>query len=653
MSTSSIAFQKKGGRFLFQVPEAWQEGLCEHAQGEEFLPLAEGLASFLPAAEEGIIREAILLILLMLLAQAEGHTGLPLGFEEGSLLSRLAAEFKADPSELAALAKSDALISLRGGPGSSMPLILDGNTLYAQRLHQAEVHLAQAIRARALRIQTSNSGQEAGLGPDLEPEVRSSLVFDNGGETRKIHELNKEQVQAVRMALQARLTLVTGGPGTGKTSIIVAILREALRRGMDLHRVALAAPTGKAANRMFGSIQEALGALVEMKDVDKPLLTPALSPSTLHRLLSYQPSANKFRQDQDNPLDVDLVIVDESSMVDLILMERLLRAIPPEAKLVLLGDAQQLPSVEAGCVFKDLVDALTKSKVQLEKSFRMDHEEGQAVYQAALKMSKEPPGDLFAEPHPLLPHVQGDDSPKVDYLEGKGREVGTFLLDWFQREVECTSTPDKFLRRIRQVHRENQGVWDPDDVNRLKYLFDHYRQTRILCPLKEVAGLRGATGINEFLHKEASRTRDRGLNRTLAISLGEPVMMTRNDYRRWIFNGDQGLILMVARDGGHPRLEAVFPSPEGGFKAHAISPILPYLELAYAMTVHKSQGSEFDRVVIVLPEQDSEFVTREILYTALTRAKQAVTIVGSEDAIRKASIRTQGRYSELQVRLMN
>ena len=349
----------------------------------------------------------------------------------------------------------------------------------------------------------------------------------------------------------------------------------------------------------------------------------------------------------------DLVIVDESSMVDLILMERLLRAIPPEAKLVLLGDAQQLPSVEAGCVFKDLVDALTKSKVQLEKSFRMDHEEGQAVYQAALKMSKEPPGDLFAEPHPLLPHVQGDDSPKVDYLEGKGREVGTFLLDWFQREVECTSTPDKFLRRIRQVHRENQGVWDPDDVNRLKYLFDHYRQTRILCPLKEVAGLRGATGINEFLHKEASRTRDRGLNRTLAISLGEPVMMTRNDYRRWIFNGDQGLILMVARDGGHPRLEAVFPSPEGGFKAHAISPILPYLELAYAMTVHKSQGSEFDRVVIVLPEQDSEFVTREILYTALTRAKQAVTIVGSEDAIRKASIRTQGRYSELQVRLMN
>jgi len=129
-------------------------------------------------------------------------------------------------------------------------------------------------------------------------------------------------------------------------------------------------------------------------------------------------------------------------------------------------------------------------------------------------------------------------------------------------------------------------------------------------------------------------------------------MMIRNDYRRWIFNGDQGLILMVARDGGYPRLEAVFPSPDGGFKALAISPILQHLELAYAMTVHKSQGSEFDQVVIVMPEQDSEFVTKEILYTALTRAKRVVTIIGSENAIRKAGSKMQKRYSGLKERMI-
>jgi len=302
-------------------------------------------------------------------------------------------------------------------------------------------------------------------------------------------------------------------------------------------------------------------------------------------------------------------------------------------------------------VFKDLVAALPESVVLLKKSFRMDHEEGQAVLSAARKMSGELQGDLFQEPHPLVPHAPGNLGPGVNFLDGGAKEVRAFLLDWFHREIECTSAPDEFLRRIRHVHVEKKGQWLPDDLQRLTHLFNHYQRTRILCPIKEASGFRGAVSINEFLHKEASHTRDRALGRTLSVSLGEPVMMTRNDYRRWIFNGDQGLILMVAKDGGHPHLEVVFPSPDGEFKAHAIAPILPHLELAYAMTIHKSQGSEFDRVVIVLPEQDSEFVTKEILYTALTRAKRAVTIVGGEEVIRKAARRTQSRYSGLQIRL--
>jgi len=631
MSSSETALLAKGSR-LPAIPEAWARGLALHPGAQELLALAEGLASFLPGREAAPHYDrSVLLFLCLLLAQADGHSGLALDPAEGGTLARLAQAFGADPAVLSAHAATGLPQVLLGGPGA--PLVLEHGILYSQRLHRGEVRLAEALRARCQPV--------TGLGPEPSPAV---LALPRP--------LNERQVLALRMALHAPLTLVTGGPGTGKTSIIVAILREAVRRGLDISRVALAAPTGKAANRMFSSILENLGELEQKHGVALPWAPGELAPSTLHRLLGFQAGTNRFRHTQDQPLPADLVIVDEASMVDLLMMERLFQALRPEARLVLLGDAQQLPSVEAGCVFQDLVASLPHAMVRLTRNYRMDTPEGQPVHHAAMKLAGSEPELLFREPHPILPCAPGNRAPRVDQFEGTPQEVRTFLLDWFHREVEGAMAGETFLERVEHTHRVDQGVWRTGDAERLRSLFERQKQTRILCPVREGSGLRCTAGINALLHREASRERDRKLDHALAVSLGEPVMMTRNDYRRWLFNGDQGLILLVARDGGPAHLEAVFPAPEGGFSAHAVVPILPHLELGYALTVHKAQGSEYQRVVIVLPEEDTPFLSKEILYTALTRAKQVVTIIGSREVILAAAARTLRRTSGLPGRLL-
>jgi exodeoxyribonuclease V alpha subunit len=632
MWTPDADLQRQGARLLPVLPEPWAAALAGRSPGLDLLPLAEGLASFLPDPGRGPdLERTVLLLLLLLLAQAEGHVGLPLETGPDSLLAGYAAAFRADPVELAALARSQALAPLRGAPGSGRPLILDQDALYAQRLHQAETGLAEAVRIR-LR-------QPAHTLPEPDPAVLEGP-----------DPLNPDQALALRRALAAPLTLVTGGPGTGKTSIVVAILRQARRQGLPLAAMALAAPTGKAANRMAESMQAALSRLPAADPMDAELQTGGPVPATLHRLLGYQ-GGGGFRHGADQPLPAELVIVDESSMVDLVLMERLLRSVRPGARLVLLGDAQQLPSVEPGSVFQDLAAALPERVVRLQHSYRMDHPEGRPVLQAARKLALELPGDLFQAPDPLYPGALGEPLPGVSFLDGGHDLVRRFLLDWFHREVERIGEPEPFLLPIQHTHLQEDGRWPSGEAARLRHLFGHYRTARILCPLREGAGPRRAEGINALLHREASRVRDRGLARTLAFSLGEPVMVTRNDYARGLFNGDQGIVLKVARDGGPARLEVVFQTPEG-LRAFAVAPLLQSLELAYALTVHKAQGSEYDRVAIVLPEEDGPFLTREILYTALTRARSRVTILGSEAAIRAAAARSQRRYSGLPGRLV-
>lgn len=634
MSALDPRLQRLGGRVLRRIPEGWLTGLRSHGQDLHLLPLAEGAASFAvdaQAEDDPRFRESlVLLALLLLVSQAEGNTCLPVA---GEAFDHLAADFGADADALRALLNDERARPILGVPGERKPILQDGAALYAERLFRAETGLAGRIRARM--------DAPVGAPVEIEPAILETPT-----------RLSAEQRAAVAAALAQPLTLISGGPGTGKTSIVVAMLRAALRSGIAPAEIALAAPTGKAANRMFGAIKAALDRLGALQDADRQLAQPSMLPRTLHGLLGYMPAREWYRHHEANPLGARLVVVDEASMIDLVLMERLLRALPGDARLVLLGDADQLPSVDPGSVFRDLVARLPQATVRLTHSYRMDAAEsgGAAILTVAKKVNGEIPGDLFEAPHPITVRTSLDalEGVGVELLETDEKGMQAFLDRWLAREIEGLP---RFSERIHHVHRTGPDGWRAEDQVRLKELFEHLDRARILCPLKDAPKLRGSYGINAWLHAKVRETRDQGLETRLSFSLGEPVLMTHNDYRRGIFNGDQGLMLLVAREQEGSRLEVVFPTAEG-YRAFAAGPLLGELELAYALTVHKSQGSEFDRVALVLPEQESPLATREVLYTALTRAKNGVTVLGTRDSVFWAAAFAIRRDSGLGRRLL-
>lgn len=606
--------QRLGGRLVRHLPDEWQIGLARHGQDLGLVSLAEGVASFAfdpsPESDPRFRQDLVLLVLLALLSQLAGNSCLAEAGGEGATLDTLAADFGAAPAVLRALLDDERATPILGVPGDRKPILREGGFLYAERLYRSEQELAVGLRARL--------AAPVGEPVTVDPAILAAPT-----------QLSKEQCTAVAAALSQPLTLISGGPGTGKTSIVVAMLRAALRAGYAPSDIALAAPTGKAANRMFGAIKATVGRLGELEKPDRPLVEPAMAPRTLHRLLGYLPFNDQFRHHGANPLAARLLVVDEASMIDLVLMGRLLRALAPGARLVLLGDADQLPSVEPGSVFRDLVSGLPQATVRLTHSYRMDAAAGSgaAILTAAKKINGEIPEGLFEPPFPVLVRDSLDaiEGFGVELLEADEGGMKAFLGHWLQREVEGLAD---FNERIRHAHRFTQGGWEPGDMERLGVLFEHFDRTRILCPLKEAPKLRGSHGINAWLHAKVQEGRDRGMDKRLAFSIGEPVMMTRNDYRRGIFNGDQGLMLLVAHEQDDARLEVVFPTADG-YRAFVAGPLLGELELAYAITVHKSQGSEFDRVAMVLPEQESPLATREVLYTALTRARKSVSILGT------------------------
>ncbi len=412
------------------------------------------------------------------------------------------------------------------------------------------------------------------------------------------------QDAAVASALSAPLTVIAGGPGTGKTHVIARIVR-ALAETPSPVLVGLAAPTGKAAARMTESLRRegwASGAT-------------APAASTLHRLLGWRPgSRTRFRHDETNPLPHDVVIVDELSMVSMTLMARLLCALKPTARLVLVGDPDQLASVEAGAVLADLTasEALRPAVVRLTHNFRFAGaiaELAQAIRDgdadAALEVLRRPRGDDGVTPVRLA-------SPQDSREELRRRCVTAG-----RRLFEAASARDVGAA--------------------LAALDDH----RLLC-----AHRRGAYGVQHWSRTVTGWLADDvpGFTAKGEFYVGRPVLMTRNAADLGLFNGDTGVVL-----AGTDRLEAVFATGEG---PRRFSPYLvDGLTGVHAMTIHKSQGSQFRRVSVVLPPLGSPLLTRELLYTAVTRASDDVLLVGEEDAVRAAIGHPTARTSGLRTRL--
>jgi exodeoxyribonuclease V alpha subunit len=529
---------------------------------------------------------------------------------------------------------SDAVRTVIGCPGDRTPLILEGDWLYAERMRVLDERFCARVRERLARPVPTDA-----------KAVNKALKGVADGPPP----LTDEQKRAVKEALTSPLALITGGPGTGKTTIVVALLRALAWSGVPMSAVAVAAPTGKAAQRLQQAIDQGL-ASARRDMAEATLQTIAPTPQTMHRLLGFSPRSRRFARHENDPMPHRVIVVDEASMIDLAMMDRLLRALRPEARLVLLGDADQLPSIEAGAVFRDLCAALRV--VRLTTNLRVERDEAaQRIAQAAVAINAGDLGGGFAKASPYVSRVDALTFSGPEVLAAPWAEVEGALLDrWWRERLNQQGALEGYASRT--FHSED-GVFSGDDAVALRAMLELHVRSRLLCatrgaPDQHEGG--GAEGINERL---LSRLRDRGLRpfrrRGGELPAGTPVMVQRNDYERQLYNGDQGVVARVESDDAPAGLAAVFLRRDS-LVAYPLDAGLD-LAPAFAMTVHKAQGSEFDHVALVLPEADLPLMTRELVYTAMTRARRSVLIVGPLELLTRAVSRRIERYSGIAERL--
>jgi exodeoxyribonuclease V alpha subunit len=623
-------------------------------------------------------RALVLLILATRMVLAEGSTRLPI--ISRNHLDRTLDDFKTTNQERAAIddllegaqaicSGSDVsgLSEIFGGPEAYRPLIIDHDCLYIQKLHVLEARVGKDLRERILSEAVTPGLGTAVEKPAISVENALREVFESppSGSLGKI-ELDDEQKEAVCRALSGRITVISGRPGSGKTSIVASVLRVLARVGSPpLESIALASPTGKAADRMRQSIESHLQAITNPGKADSRLAEACPPSSTLHRLLGYSPGQDRFWHNEHNPLAEQLVIVDESSMIDLAMMDRLLRAMRPEARLVLLGDADQLPSIDAGAVLRDLCQAgLTNERgrvVKLKKSYRAREENssGKRILAVADAINK------GSSPETSGDNDGGDDGEEAmvvkkqvaelrfagveHLLPGDEAQRLAFYAKWRDRLRESLPSLDE---RLSKVYISGPSGFDAETSENLRVIHAHYERFRILCVTRVTAGGTGSTAVNEWFHRQWIDTLRRKSELVVNSNflVGEPVLVTRNNYNLRLYNGDSGLVLQVATaaETRHRTAEpmAVFPRG-GGFVAFPLEALRGRLDLAWATTVHKAQGSEYEDVAIILPEVHLRPLTRELLYTAVTRAKNSVVIIGSEEVLSSGITRSMDRASGL------
>jgi exodeoxyribonuclease V alpha subunit len=514
---------------------------------------------------------------------------------------------------------------LVGRPGEFAPLILEANRrLYLARYWAYEKKLADRLLALA---------ESPCPGVDVR-KLRADLdrLFAHN------RERPDRQKLAAAVAVLRRFCVISGGPGTGKTSTVVRILA-ALRSqaGEQPLRVALSAPTGKAAARLQESIRDQKARLAL-----PPELLDALpdAASTLHRLLGARPDSVYFRHNRDYPLPLDVLVVDEASMIDLALMAKLVDALPEQARLILLGDKDQLASVEAGAVFGDLCAGSGYSPYfydQLHAASGVELESGDlfvpALSDCVALLTRSHRFGADSGIGELARLVNGGRAKAAVRLLARG---GRSDIDWEHgRSRARTDLVQRMEEGYQAFFAAVDGCAEPQAVLRA------FGGFRVLAAHRTGDG--GAEGINRrFEERLYAKRRLRPGTRWYA---GRPVIITRNDYDLRLFNGDIGVALGAGAD-----LRVYFEDADGRLRGFAPGR-LPEHETVYAMTVHKSQGSEFDEIVLVLPDGDSPVVDRPLVYTAITRAKRRAEIRGSQAVLERAIERLPKQSSGLRERL--
>ncbi len=641
-------------RFEARTPGAFELRLRELRPeavnlGPDSVHLAAEIAALDPNLNDEQRLALIVLMVVSLAALEEGSTRFPVtGALAPDPMRRMlgalcgAAEADTIAASIEALLDSGAARTIVGrDPCGYTPLIYLPPFVYQQRIYAVEAALAERLTA-LIADQLSPAIDEGRMRAAL-----ADVVARPSQAGAKALVLSTEQCDAVAAAVRSRLTVISGGPGTGKTSIVLAILRMLVRLGIAPQKITLAAPTGKAANRMTECIREGLSQVRNRDANDDALIADGPEATTIHRLLDYSVSLGRFRNHRNHPLAASVVIVDEGSMLDLTLMERLLDAIRPGAQLIILGDADQLPSVAAGAVFRDLTSTigdhrLAAASVRLSHVYRFGAGAGRPIALLAEAINRGVT-DLTRDDRGSPAIVRRASAADLtfagaEFLGSSADATDEFLDRWYAGRVRGDAGISELAAHVYEIG-EN-GFAQPER-DRLKRLYAWRAASRILCVTRVFAT--GSERINERLHRAAAG--DTGASREPFMA-GEPLVVLRNDYERMLFNGDQGLVVRVRISGGNAVKMAVFPRADN-FVAFRLDAMRDDLELCYAMTVHKAQGSEFDSVALILPATDIPILTREILYTAVSRARKLMTIVGDEQILALGIARKVGRYSGL------
>ena len=517
-----------------------------------------------------------------------------------------------------------------GRPGERRPLVLDDNNrLYLHRYWEYESRLAARILERA---DAPPGDLDDGR---LKAAIRRRFPGRTGPGT------DWQQV-AVAVALLKRFAVITGGPGTGKTTTVAGILAvwEEVNQGRAT-RVLLAAPTGKAAARLKESLRPGAG-LPAPAAGSGP--APAREVYTLHRLLRPMVGTPLFRHNAENPLPVDLMIVDEVSMVDLALMAKLVDALPGAARLVLIGDRDQLASVEAGSVLGDICGRSRRSGFSTQFVEVIRRMTGQTVPPAT---GGRPLQDCIVELQTSHRFAAGSAIGEISRAVNQGdglrtveilSRTGEGTAAWLEPQAGADGMAE-LEDRLAKGYAAYSAEGGPEAMLQALGRF------KVLCAHR--AGFTGVEAVNRMAERMLARRGRVKINPRSGSPWypGRPVLITQNDYSLGLFNGDIGITLRDSAEGSEA-LAVFFPDAAGGLRRF-LPYRLPAHETVYAMTVHKSQGSEFEEVLLVLPAQDSPVLSRELVYTALTRARSKITLVAGRDVLTTAVQRRIERTSGL------
>jgi exodeoxyribonuclease V alpha subunit len=491
----------------------------------------DGIASAVGIARDSPYRIRAGMLHVLGEARSSGHCGLP----REELMSKTAALLECETA-LAANVLGELL--------RERALIADSGIVFTRRLHEAETRIA----GRLIELASADAPFDASEMDALLDDVESDFVLPD------------EKRHAVRLALTNPVCVITGGPGVGKTTVVNAILQIAAKRELD---VALAAPTGRAAKRLAQQTGHAA--------------------KTLHRLLEWSPGQEGFARGEDHPLDCDLVVVDEASMCDVLLFEALLHAIEPGTSLLIVGDADQLPSIGPGQVLHDIIASGVIPVASLKTVYRQGG--GSSIIANAHCIN--------AGRDPDLSNAEGSD---FFFFGAKSAE------DARDRVVDIVANriPNRFgLDPLRDVH--------------------------VLSPIHK--GPAGVDELNTFLQRRLNPSRA-APGRSFAR--GDKLMQTVNNYDKEVFNGDIGVVREISAGGDR----VVMDFDRVLIEYHGTD--IDQLQLAYATTIHKAQGSEFPAVVIPLLMSHAKMLQRSLLYTAVTRASRYVILVGQKEAVRRA-----------------